>query len=346
MREAGPLRRVAAVVVFIVLAYAVGPWGIGYLYSSRDPGGWGAVGLILIPLAVGAPAMARLVARRVEYWNDPGRLLPHFERWPYYLAAIGIPLALGGIYVLFVEASNITALPFFSDERWRFSLEPFALFGLGLVVTETAFLAFFEEVGWRGYLQLRLGHPLIAAVFTGIVWTFWHRHYLPNDLTLLVPYWEFITLWAGTNIAASVILGWLTLRSGSVWPAAIAHAVYNAAFGFGVIVRTATLSLAGLVIELLLFASAAAAIVAFGGLSERHLEWNRSRRVVATILGALIAAGIAYTFFEFRQCATWNDRLRERLDVIDLTGPDLQDEIFDVRVEMNETRPLFCEAES
>jgi hypothetical protein len=38
-------------------------------------------------------------------------------------------------------------------------------------------------------------------------------------------------MWVWTLLPASVLYGWLVLRSGSVWPAAIAHGVHNATCG-------------------------------------------------------------------------------------------------------------------
>lgn len=40
------------------------------------------------------------------------------------------------------------------------------------------------------------------------------------------------------TIMAGVILGWLTIRSGSVWPATLAHGANNAFFSLGVFVST------------------------------------------------------------------------------------------------------------
>ena len=98
------------------------------------------------------------------------------------------------------------------------------------VISATA-RALGEEIGWRGFLLPRL---VAQAGFTwgcltsGVIWAVWHYPGL-----LLADYN------AGTRpgfalacftlmvIADSYILGWLRLKSGSLWPAAILHASHN-----------------------------------------------------------------------------------------------------------------------
>jgi membrane protease YdiL (CAAX protease family) len=99
-----------------------------------------------------------------------------------------------------------------------------------------------EEIGWRGYLQQRL-LPLgqwPAVLLTGVAWGLWHAPvillgynypgYPPAlALTLMVI---FCTL-------LSVLLGWLTIASGTVWTAAIAHGFINGVASLGMLVAAA-----------------------------------------------------------------------------------------------------------
>ena len=109
------------------------------------------------------------------------------------------------------------------------------LIGVPLIVTvvvlSTVTWALGEELGWRGFLLPRLVERIGftgACLVSGLIWAVWHYPSL---------------LWAdynaGTNPAYAMvcftamvvimgfILGWLRLRSGSVWPCALLHASHN-----------------------------------------------------------------------------------------------------------------------
>jgi membrane protease YdiL (CAAX protease family) len=92
-----------------------------------------------------------------------------------------------------------------------------------------------EEIGMRGYLQPRLmslGRNR-AMLLVGLVWATWHM-----PLIFLTPLYHatgnkliVLPLFYATVVAASFIFGYLRIYTGSVWPASIAHAVHNAAWG-------------------------------------------------------------------------------------------------------------------
>ena len=88
-----------------------------------------------------------------------------------------------------------------------------------------------EEWGWRGYLLPRLTgtRGMVAGLLlSGAIWGLWHA-----PLTLLGYNYPGLGPWAalyftGFCVLAGVVFGWLRLRSGSVWPAVVAHASLNA----------------------------------------------------------------------------------------------------------------------
>jgi uncharacterized protein len=91
-----------------------------------------------------------------------------------------------------------------------------------------------EEIGIRGYLLpklLSLGRTRALAL-SGLVFATWHM-----SLIFLTPFfpvgnkWISLPLFYGTVVAASFVYGYLRLYRGSVWPASLAHAVHNAAWG-------------------------------------------------------------------------------------------------------------------
>jgi|SRR5215216_1644622 len=91
-----------------------------------------------------------------------------------------------------------------------------------------------EEIGMRGYLLpnlLPLGRTR-ALVLSGLVFATWHM-----PLILLTPLFPIsnelisVPLFYATVVAATFVYGYLRLYTGSVWPASLAHAVHNAAWG-------------------------------------------------------------------------------------------------------------------
>ena len=97
---------------------------------------------------------------------------------------------------------------------------------LPLAVTFLIF-AFFEEVGWRGYLAPRvygLNDRLLGHALVGVIWASWHLPYLrelwahtSEGLVTLLP--RFVL---GTFVFA-VVYGEIRIRTGSVWPAVLMH---------------------------------------------------------------------------------------------------------------------------
>jgi uncharacterized protein len=91
-----------------------------------------------------------------------------------------------------------------------------------------------EEIGIRGYLLpklLSLGRRR-ALLLSGLVWATWHMPLIL--LTTVFPVGNkliSLPLFYGTVVAASFFYGYLRIYTGSVWPASIAHAVHNAAWG-------------------------------------------------------------------------------------------------------------------
>nr|WP_062339357.1 CPBP family intramembrane glutamic endopeptidase [Herbidospora sakaeratensis] len=91
-----------------------------------------------------------------------------------------------------------------------------------------------EELGWRGWLLPKLMPlgTLPALLISGVIWGLWHA-----PLILLgynypdAPGWLGLTAMVGMCVLVGAVFGWLRLRSGSVWPAALAHAAFNGAGG-------------------------------------------------------------------------------------------------------------------
>ena len=76
-----------------------------------------------------------------------------------------------------------------------------------------------------------------AALLVGLVWGVWHfpLFYLGSSLNF-----PFVLIYVIYTCSASVLLSWVTLRSGSVWPASIGHGMLNGTSAFPLLMSNAT----------------------------------------------------------------------------------------------------------
>lgn len=161
-------------------------------------------------------------------------------------AFVGFPLlaflsmllgqALGLISLDLVGLSGLAAMMSASgvDGLGRDDLTTIALvqlLSLPLSILIGSLSAFGEELGWRGWLLPNL-LPLgtwPALLLSGAIWGVWHAplillgyNYQRTDIVGVL-------LMVGWCMLLGVVIGWLRLRSASVWPAVIAHGAVNAA---------------------------------------------------------------------------------------------------------------------
>ena len=100
-----------------------------------------------------------------------------------------------------------------------------------------------EEWGWRGYMMPRLlktMKPLPALLLGGVIWGLWHAPLTALGHNYGTGYpgfpWTGIAAMCFFCVAVGVLLTWLTERTGSCLPAAVAHGAINAVGGLGLLV--------------------------------------------------------------------------------------------------------------
>ena len=88
-----------------------------------------------------------------------------------------------------------------------------------------------EEIGWRGFLLPRLVKQADftwGCLLSGCIWAVWHYPALLfADYNAGTRPAFALTCFTLMVIADSYILGWLRLKSGSLWPAVVLHASHN-----------------------------------------------------------------------------------------------------------------------
>ena len=134
---------------------------------------------------------------------------------------------------------------------------------------------FGEELGWRGYLVPELAKITSfrnVALISGAVWAVWHWPLIlfAAEVTDFdkTPVWFTLPVFTATIVAA-----WLTLRSGSLWPAVILHGAQNAITqGFFAEYTTESGDAAYYVSEVGL-------LIAAAWIATAYLVWRRRRTV-------------------------------------------------------------------
>lgn len=88
-----------------------------------------------------------------------------------------------------------------------------------------------EEFAWRGFLQGQLTRQfgiLPGIMLLAAIWWAWHLPALLMGYNFPEhPYLGAFVLFPLLMIGASLFFGWLTIKSGSFWPAALAHGTVN-----------------------------------------------------------------------------------------------------------------------
>ncbi|WP_459193070.1 CPBP family intramembrane glutamic endopeptidase [Halosimplex sp. J119] len=130
-------------------------------------------------------------------------------------------------------------------------LSPTAFLGIQIVQAAVAapllnsLATFGEEFGWRAYLLPKLA-PLgwrRALLAHGAVWGIWHWPVIAMGYNYGTDYagapWLGLLAMAVATVGLGVFLGWVTLRSGSVFPAVVGHAMINGSAGLATLFATA-----------------------------------------------------------------------------------------------------------
>ncbi|HUA79692.1 MAG TPA: CPBP family intramembrane glutamic endopeptidase [Dyella sp.] len=99
------------------------------------------------------------------------------------------------------------------------------------IVIGTMAWALGEELGWRGFLVPRVHEKLGlvgTGVTTGLLWAVWHYPSLLGSTYNAGTYPPYeIGCFTLMVVSMGVVMAWLRLASGNVWPCVLLHAVHN-----------------------------------------------------------------------------------------------------------------------
>ncbi|SJN28920.1 CAAX amino terminal protease family protein [Microbacterium esteraromaticum] len=247
---------------FLVLAY-----GLAWLVALPL---WLGDGLaepiagVLLPVMMYAPAVAVVIVLLVLRPIPKGQRLRFLGIWPLrpakrvvWMSVLGlfgpvviIVLALlvavgfGWLTADFVGLSGFQELLRAQTPDTSTPIPPVWLLAAAQLIaipfaaaTINAVAAFGEELGWRGFLvpALRRWGTWPALLISGALWGLWHTPVILLGYNFGRTDVFGVLLMTAGCIVWGVLLGWLRLRSASLWPAVFAHGAMNAAMGLPVI---------------------------------------------------------------------------------------------------------------
>ncbi len=207
--------------------------------------------LVLLSTAyMWAPALANILTRWITKEGNKNLLIkPNFKTgWKYWLLGWFGPgiLTLLGAAIFFLVfpstfdsslstlRSHLTSAgaQALAGSPWRYVLIQILI---ALLISPILnFIATFgEEFGWRAYLlpKLRKFGTRKALILTGIIWGIWHWPVIAMGYNYGFDYpgfpWLGLLSMAWFTLGIGIFIGWLAIKSESVWPSVVAHAAIN-----------------------------------------------------------------------------------------------------------------------
>lgn len=224
--------------IFLLLAFALTwiPWIIfNKIFGYKEWFESGHLSILTFLSGYGL-ALANILTRWItkEGWHDSMLHLRLKGNLKYYIIALIMPTVYGlcmGLLVTFTYGQWDLAE---MSERGSWQAILAWILNIFSVAPLLAFNTFGEEFGWRGYMNQKM-EPLLGTVGTciigGIVWGVWHAPLTIQGHNYGTDYAGFpylgILLMSIHCIVIGMILMWLTRKTGSIYPAAIMHAMHN-----------------------------------------------------------------------------------------------------------------------
>ena len=199
---------------------------------------------LILAYSMLCPGMAVLITRRITkegialVGKDSLQLGIDFtnKKWIWFVVGFIAP-------VLYCDLGQLLFMAIFPETYHPAGFDAIELSGGYLVLISVSgwvtgivgsFGALGEEIGWRTYLYPKLEElmgPVKAVIVGGIIWGAWHYPAICMGHTFGTGYWG--EPWSGffvftvSSISMGALLYLVTKKTGSVWPAAIMHAVNN-----------------------------------------------------------------------------------------------------------------------
>jgi len=244
------------IVIYFVFAFSLA-WIIWGMLALLGVSLTSSAGTVAVAVSMFAPAAAVLITKKASGGNrvfEPS-FKPKFRghiRW--YLCAWLIPIALlflGGVlyFVMFrnqfdpglanvrstLESESGTTV---TDSALHTAVVLEIMAGTTVNVIASMALAIGEEIGWRGFLFPAVrnrANAVKAYIICGAIWGLWHAPIIAAGHNFGFGYagypWIGILAMVPLCIGMGTFLSYVTGKTGSIWPAALAHGTINAVSG-------------------------------------------------------------------------------------------------------------------
>lgn len=199
---------------------------------------------LILAYSMLCPGIAVLLTRKITkegiplIGKDSLQLGIHLKnkKWIWFLLGFVAPVIywdLGQLIfmAIFPETYNPAGFDAIGLPRIALFLLPISGWTTGII---GSIGALGEEVGWRTYLYPKLEElmgPVGSVIVGGIIWGVWHYPAIYMGHNFGTDYWG--APWSGffvftlNCVTMGALLYLVTKKTGSVWPAAIMHAVNN-----------------------------------------------------------------------------------------------------------------------
>lgn len=230
-------RRVILTYLVLVFFLSLGPWLL-VIHAQHLAVGMGLVVGVLMWMPATAAFLSCMILR-IDVaslgWNwRPARyealayVLPLLYATPVYIACwLIVPnsCAFDDTAKMLGDAFGFPGSP--RVTTFLLALPVIATFGTIRSIAS----ALGEEIGWRGFLLPRLTGRFgwfLGCLISGCIWASWHYPLLlMADYNSGTPKIFALTCFTLMVIGSAFQLGWLRLKSKSIWPCAILHGSHN-----------------------------------------------------------------------------------------------------------------------
>ncbi|MDE5558581.1 MAG: CPBP family intramembrane metalloprotease [Ruminococcus sp.] len=219
-----------------IIIYTFSAYFLSWVFLKINPDAFFRNSLFVMFTPTMAHIITRLVTREKTTAKElllPANLMGNIK---YYVIAVVIPYVM---YVISVIVIIIFWIKDYNINECLVNTNTAEFIISNLITIGSSFVLFYicfgEEFGWRAYLTPKLESLMpepLALIVSGIIWAMWHG-VLIRDFGLnfgtdykFFPYAGYIAMCI-MCIFMGAFLTWLTKKTRSIYPASIAHTVFD-----------------------------------------------------------------------------------------------------------------------